>query len=212
MNKRNLLAAVALAASIALIPPAAAAEGSRRFSLGLLAGGGPAGAASDPSWRAGIELAFRFGGHWAASAGLSYGALTAGTTSTSGSYFAKEDVTWSVLPVTLVLRYEALISENAILSLGAGEGYHSFRRVVESQSNALGSTQVTRSESSFHAWAPQAEVGLEIYLSKAFSLTGAFRYEFGIASQESTVYNLKSVQEFSFGGMSLTMGVRLYLF
>jgi hypothetical protein len=195
-----------------LVCPAVSAEGGRTFSMGLVAGGGPVGAAADPSLRAGIEMAFRFGGHWAASAGLSYGALTTGSSSTSGSYFAKEDVTWTVLPIYLTLRYEALISEAAILSFAAGEGYHSFRRIVESESNALGSTQVTRTESSLHAWAPQVEVGLEIYLSKAFSLTGAVRYEFGIASQESVVFNMKSVQEFSFGGISLLMGARLYLF
>jgi len=212
MKSRSLVIASLSVVLAVLVCPGAAAENGRKLSLGLGAGGGPVGAPSWPSWRAGFEMGLRFCGHLALAAGVSYGALSVSTSSSAGSYSAREDQTWTALPVTLVARYEAPLSDRAIISLGAGAGYHSFSRKIESETNAYGTPLSSSTESSFHAWAPQAEIGLEILLGKAFSLTGGLRYEFGIASQESTVNGISSVQEFSFGGPSLVIGARVYLF
>jgi hypothetical protein len=212
MKARSFNLIILSAALTALFCSAAAAEGGRRLHLGLGAGGGPAGASSSPTWRAGFEVGFRIGGHWAAAASVSYGALTVESSSSAGTYTAREGQTWTTLPIALLLRYEAPLSDRAAVSLGAGAGYHLLRRTIESETNAYGSPAEWTSETSFHGWAPQAEIGLEIAVGAAFSLTGAVRYEFGVATQRSTVSGLSSVQEFTFGGPSLAVGARFYLF
>jgi hypothetical protein len=212
MRNRGLaIAAVCIVLSVFFCPDASA-EGRRMFSLGLNAGGGPVGASSLPTWRAGFETALRFGGRWALAANVSYGMMSVRTESSSGTYAASEDQTWADLPIALILRYEAPLSDSTIVSLGVGAGYHSFKRTVESETNAYGSPLSWSSESSFHAWAPLAEIGIEIALGKSSSLTGGIRYEFGVASQRSTVSGVNSVQEFGFGGASLNVGARFYLF
>jgi len=209
MRKKLVVVFLALAAFHAPGPKLSAEEG-RKLSLGAWAGGGPAGA-SWPTWRAGFEVGLRIGTSWVLSAEAAYGALSLENASSLGAYSAREVQTWTVLPAALALKRETALSGRAVAWLGAGVSYQTLGRKIESESNAAGGASSSSTKSSFAAWAPLAELGLEILLGKAVSLTGRMRYEFGVASQKSTVSGLAAAQDFSFGGASLAVGARLYV-
>jgi opacity protein-like surface antigen len=209
MRKKIVAVFVTLAAFLALGPGISSGEG-RRLSLGVNAGGGPVGA-SWPAWRAGLEVGLRLGTSWVVSAEAAYGSLSLENTSSLGSYSAREVQTWTVLPAGLAVRREAVLSDRAAAWLGAGLSYQTFSRKIETESSAPGGTSPSSTKSSFAAWAPQAELGLEFILGKAVSLTGRMRYEFGVASQTSTVSGLAAAQDFGFGGASLAVGLRIHL-
>jgi len=215
MRKRvsGLVSAGCLLAGLAVLSPPALAGTGNRFSVGAKAGGGSV-AAGFQSWRAGFELGFRAGKHLAVAADLTYGALTLenSTSSTSGGYSALDSQEWTAAPVTLSVLYAAALGDNATAYLGGGAGYHVFSRTVASETQYSGQRSEESRESTFNALAPQAVAVLEFSLGKSVSLVGALAYVFGTASREETRNNLATSQDINFGGVSLTLGVRLYLF
>lgn len=211
MKRKVFLAGWTLLAVFSAFSWGAEAPKGLRFSLGINAGGGPTGSC-EPTWRTGLEIACRFPGHWALAAGFSYGSLAREASSSLSSYTASEVQAWKDLPIYLMVRYAAFLMDRVAVTLGAGAGYHSLAWTSESETNVLGYAQAYEEESHSQAWAPQAEIGLEIGLSKSLALTGTVRYEFGIAALESTVGSVNIRQESAFGGVSLVLGVRLDLF
>ena len=186
-----------------------------KFSLGVNAGGGPVGASSVPTWRAGFETALRFGGRWALAANVSYGTMSVrnGIVLRDRMPPARTE-TWADLPTTLILRYEAPLSDSTIVSLGVGAGYDSFNRTVESETNAHRKhPELDRARASFHAWAPQVEDRARDRSRQGLLVDGRDAgTSSGSPPNESTVNGVKSVQEFGFGGASIDVGARFYLF
>ncbi len=212
MKNRGIAGIVSLSLIALLVCPSASAENRRKFSLGINTGGAPVGASSSPALRTGVEVGFRMGRRLALVGTVSYGTQSLETNSTSGYYYSKETQTWSAIPAALVVRYEAVLSDSVLVSIGAGAAYASLDRTVESETNSTGKTQTSTSEQSFHAWMPRFEIALELFIGKALSLTAALGYEFGKAEQQSAYYSLRSVNEFSFGGPTVVAGARVYLF
>jgi opacity protein-like surface antigen len=191
--------------------PAMNAQSDQRFSVGVNAGGGAITWMSQ-TWRAGFELGYRLNGHLAAVADASFGALTLENSSSSGSYNSSDSQKWTILPLTLSLLYIESLSDRATAHLGAGIGYHIFTRTIVSETNIFGDVQEESQKSSFHALAPQVALGLEFALGKSLSLKGALTYVFGTISRQETFSNLDTRQDINFGGASVTLGLRLYLF
>lgn len=210
-NSRLVMGLMAWSISIAALCPSALAETGKRFSFGVNAGGG-AITWMMQSWRAGIEFGFRLNRHLAAAADLSFGALTLENSSSSGTYRAQDSQKWTTTPITLSLMYVEPLNEKAAAYLGAGIGYHPFTRKITSETNVYGELQGDSQKASFDALAPHVGLGLEFALSKLVSLKGDLRYVFGTASREETVNNLDTRQDINFGGPSLTLGVRIFLF
>jgi len=138
--------------------------------------------------------------------------LTLENSSSFGSYHARDSQKWTTMPITLSLLYAEPLSENAAVYLGAGIGYHLFTRTVASETNVFGRLQEDSQKASFNALAPQVVLGLEFALRKSVSLKGDLKYVFGTASRQETVNNLDTRQDINFGGASLTLGVRVFLF
>jgi opacity protein-like surface antigen len=210
-NSRLISGIMAWSIVIATLCPSALAETEKRFSLGVNAGGGSITWMSQ-SWRAGLEFGYRFNKHLAAAADLSFGALTLENSSSSGTYQARDSQRWTTMPISLSLLYAEPLSENASVYLGAGIGYHFFTRTIASETNVYGQLQEDSQKASFNALAPQVSMGLEFALGKSVSLKGDLRYVFGTASRKETVNNLDTRQDINFGGASLTLGVRIFLF
>jgi opacity protein-like surface antigen len=210
-NSRLIIGIMSWSILIASLCPSALAETGKRFSLGVNAGGGAITWMSQ-SWRAGLEFGYRFNTHLAAAADLSFGALTLENSSSSGTYQARDSQKWTTVPVSLSLLYVEPVSENASVYLGAGIGYHFFTRTITSETNVYGQLQEDSQKASFNALAPQVSMGLEFALGKSVSLKGDLRYVFGTASRKETVNNLDTRQDINFGGASLTLGVRIFLF
>jgi len=210
-NSRLIVGIMAWSIVAAALCPPALAETEKRFSFGVNAGGGAITWMSQ-SWRAGIELGYRLNAHLAAAADLSFGSLTLENSSSSGTYRARDSQKWTAMPITLSLLYAEPLSENAAVYLGAGIGYHLFTRTVASETNVFGRLQEDSQKASFNALAPQVVLGLEFALRKSVSLKGDLKYVFGTASRQETVNNLDTRQDINFGGASLTLGVRVFLF
>ncbi len=210
-NSRLVTGLMAWSISIVVLCPSALAETEKRFSFGVSAGGG-AITWMMQSWRAGVELGFRFNRHLAAAADLSFGALRLENSSSSGTYRAQDSQKWTTTPITLSLLYVEPLSEKAAAYLGAGIGYHPFTRTVTSETNVFGELQEDSQKASFNALAPQVTLGLEFILGKSVSLKGDLRYVFRTASRKETVNNLETRQDINFGGASLALGVRVLLF
>ena len=210
-NSRLIVGITVWSIVAAALCPSALAETEKRFSFGVNAGGGAITWMSQ-SWRAGIELGYRLNTHLAAAADLSFGALTIENSSSSGTYQARDSQKWTTVPVSLSLLYAEPVSENASVYLGAGIGYHLFTRTVASETNVFGRLEKDSQKASFNALAPQMVLGLEFALGKSVSLKGDLKYVFGTASRQETVNNLDTRQDINFGGASLTLGVRVFLF
>jgi opacity protein-like surface antigen len=210
-NSRLIVGITAWSIVVAALCPSALAETGKRFSFGVNAGGGAITWMSQ-SWRAGIELGLRFNKHLAAAADLSFGALTLENSSSSGTYHARDSQKWTTIPITLSLLYAEPLSENAAVYLGAGIGYHLFTRTVASETNVFGRLEKDSQKASFNALAPQMVLGLEFALGKSVSLKGDLKYVFGTASRQERANNLDTRQDINFGGASLTLGVRVFLF
>ncbi len=211
MKNNRLIAGIAAWSIVAALCLSARAETGKRFSVGVNAGGG-AIAWMSQSWRAGIELGFRIEKHLAATADLSFGALTLENSSSSGTYQARDSQKWTTVPITLSLLYAGPLNEKTTTHLGAGIGYHHFTRTVASETNAFGQPQRYSQKSSFGALAPHVVLGLEIALGRSVSLIGDLKYVFGTASRKERVNGLDTSQDVNFGGASLTLGVRVFLF
>ncbi len=212
MKKHGIAWVISLSLTALLFCPSASAENRRKFSLGINAGGGPVGAASSPALRTGFEAGFRIGRHLALVGTVSYGAQSLETNSITGSNYSKEIQSWSIIPAALTARYEAVISDSVLVSIGAGAAYASLNRTLESESYFGSAPAFSKNETLFHAWMPRFELGLELFIGKALSFTAVVGYEFGKAEQQSAYYSLRSVNEFSFGGPTVLAGARLYLF
>jgi opacity protein-like surface antigen len=191
--------------------PAARGETGERFSLGLNAGGGAITWMAQ-SWRAGFEIGYRLDAHLAVAADVSFGALALENSSSAGPYRARDSQKWTTMPLTLSLLYAETIGENATAYLGAGIGYHLFTRTLASETNVYGQLQETSQKASLNALAPQVLIGLEFALGRSVSLKGDLRYVFGTITRPETTYGLETSQEINFGGASLTVGLRVYLF
>jgi opacity protein-like surface antigen len=212
MKKCGLIVGMtALSIIIATLCPSALAETGKRFSFGVNAGGGAITWMSQ-SWRAGMELGFRFHKHLAAVADLSFGALTLENSSSSGTYHAQDSQKWTTLPITLSLLYAEPLSDIAAAYLGAGIGYYFFTRTIASETNVFGQLQEESNKASFNALAPQVVLGLAFDLGNSLSLKGDLKYVFGTTSRHESANNLDTRQDINFGGASLTLGVRVYLF
>lgn len=199
-------------AGLAALSSPAVAETGNRFSIGAKAGGGSV-AGGFQSWRAGFEFGYRAGKHLAMSADLAYGALTLeNTTSNSWGYSARDSQKWTITPLSLSILYQAALNENANAYFGVGVTYNLFSRTVESQTNSSGQLLEQSHKDNFSALGPQTVIGLELALGRSASLIGALTYVFGTASREETQNSLTATQDINFGGASLTLGVRLYLF
>jgi len=197
---------------LAAFCPSASAETGKRFSLGVKAGGGSMPWMSQ-SWRAGIELGFDLNKHLAAVVDVSYGALALENSSSSGAYYNLKDTqTWTTTPISLSLLYKEPFGENAFAYLGAGIGYHFFSRTIDSESDISGQHQKSSQKDSFKALSPQVVLGLEFALGPSVSLKGDLMYAFGTISRQETFSNLDIRQDINFGGASITVGVRVYLF
>ena len=210
-NSRLIVGIMAWSIVAAALCPPALAETEKRFSFGVNAGGGAITWMSQ-SWRAGIELGYRLNTHLAAAADLSFGALTLENSSSSGTYRARDSQKWTTVPVSLSLLYAEPVSENASVYLGAGIGYHLFTRTVASETNVFGRLEKDSQKASFNALAPQMVLGLEFALGKSVSLKGDLKYVFGTAARQERANNLDTRQDINFGGASLTLGVRVFLF
>lgn len=206
MRKKRVILALMAAAWLAGVPGEAAVKG-RWFSLGLSAGGGPAGS-NEPTWRTGVEIGFRFLDQWTFAAGISYGKLVRETTSLLSNYRSSDIQTWKDWPLSLMIRYAAPLADRAAVSLGAGVACHNLVQALASETNISGDQTIYSQEAHFQAWAPQAEIGLEIAVGQAWALTGTVQYEFGIARLNSSVSQLDVRQDLAFGGVSLLLGVR----
>jgi len=212
MKSSRLIAGImAWSIVVAGLGPPAFAETGKRFSVGLNAGGG-AMTATSQSWKAGLELGLRLKGHLSAAADLSFGALTLENSSTSGTYQARDSQKWTTVPITVSVLYAEPLGENASAHLGAGVGYHLFTRTVTSETNVFGPLQRDSRKASFNALAPQVILGLEFALGRTISLKGDLKYVFGTASRKETLNGLDTRQDINFGGASLTLGVRVYIF
>jgi len=210
-NNRLIMGITVWSIVVFSLCPSARAETEKRFSLGVNAGGGSITWMSQ-SWRAGIELGYRFDTHLAAAADIAFGALTLENSSSSGTYQARDSQKWTMVPISLSLHYIEPVSENASVYLAAGLGCHFFTRTITSETNVYGEPQENSQKASFNALAPQVGLGLEFALSKSVSLKGDLRYVFGTASRKETVNNLDTRQDINFGGPSLTLGLRIFLF
>ncbi len=211
MKNRGIAWVVSVSLTALLVCPSASAASRRKFSFGVYAGGGPVGASSSPALRTGFETSLRLGRHLALAGSASYGAISLKTQSRSGNYYSNEIQTWSVVPAALVARYEAVLSEATLVSVGAGVAYAFLKRTLTSDSNSPG-YPLSKNETSFGAWMPRLEVGLELFVGKDLSFAALIGYEFGKAEQESVYYTISSANDFSFGGPTLVIGARVYLF
>jgi opacity protein-like surface antigen len=207
----GIISIVFLIAGLAGLSIPAGAETGRRFSVGANVGGGSVGGGFQ-SWRAGFELGYRAGKNLAVAADVAYGALTLESTSSASGYEAKDSQTWTIAPISLSVFYAAALNESATAYLGAGLGYNLLSRTVESEIRSSGQPWTESYEEKFHALAPQVVVALELGLGKSASLVGALTYVFGTASREETEGSLTATQDINFGGASLTLSVRCYLF